>query len=90
MKYNHSQFSEKVYIVRFEKCKSLSKVIERGEVFQRLKKFLFKFGPSWCAHTTGICAKIRKKLFLADKWDFTKEALPKAKDFSSLKKIEAK
>ena len=34
MKYNHSQFSEKVYIVLFEKCKSLSKVIERGEVFR--------------------------------------------------------
>ena len=38
---------------------------------------------------TGICAKICIKLFLADKRDLIKEALPETKEFSSLKKVEA-
>ena len=85
MKYTYSQFCEKVCIVCFEKWKSLSKVIE-GEVFQRLKKFLYpNLDFPDVLIPTGICAKIRKKFFLADKGDLTKETLPKAKDFSCLK-----
>ena len=43
---------------------------------------LSKFGLSLVLIPTGICAKIHKKLFLADKGDLIKEALTKAKDFS--------
>ena len=68
LKYTHFQFREKVCIVCFEKWKSLSKVIEGGEVFQRLKKFLYpNLDFPDVLIPTGICAKICIKLFLADK-----------------------